>query len=166
MLEQLAPARSQRSHCRVNVGAGEPVHVPVLDVSTEPTVVVPVIAGSTVFCGVVLMVSTAAAAVWLSGFVIVTVWLPPVAPTVDRSRVTCVASMKVTELTVTPPETAAAIRHVPEPGSQKPEPDVEVPVNVTDTDEEPALTEVGDVDAGVAGGGAMILPTSTPQLFA
>ena len=73
--------------------------------------------------------------------------------------------MNVTELTVTPPLAAAAIRQVPEPGSPKPEPDVEVPVNVTTTDVEPALTDVGEVEAGVAGGGARILPTFTPQLF-
>jgi len=71
---------------------------------------------------------------------------------------------------VTPPDTAvsaAAIRtwHVPAPGSQNPDPEEDVPVSVTGTDAEPAFTEVGDVDEGVAGGGAMTFPISTPQLF-
>src|SRR6476660_1702412 len=124
MSEQFAPARSHRSHWRVNVGLGNPVHVPVVDVSTEPTLVVPVMPGSAVFAGTVLTVSTDALAVWPSGLVIVIVWAPPVAPTVLRSSVTWVGSVYVTELTVTPPFDDAAIRQVPEPGSQNPEPEV------------------------------------------
>jgi hypothetical protein len=58
------------------------------------------------------------------------------------------------EFTVTPPLTDAAMRHDPEPGSQNPEPEVTVPVSVTSVEVEPAFTEVGDVEAGVAGGGA------------
>src|SRR5690349_7806196 len=157
MSEQFAPTRSQRSHCRVNVGVGVPDQVPVVEVSTEPTLVVPVIAGSAVLAGALLTVSADALACWPSGFVIVTVWAPPVAPTVLRSRVTCVGSVYVTELTGTPPFTDAAMRHDPEPGSQKPEPDVDVPVSVTTTDAEPAFTELGDVEVGVAGGGARTL---------
>jgi hypothetical protein len=164
MSEQFAPARSHRSHCCVNVGVGEPVHVPFAAVRTEPTRAVPVIVGRAVFAGAVATVRTDAFAVWPSGFVIVIVCEPPVAPTVLRSSVTWVGSVYVTEFTVTPPLTDTAMRHVPEPGSQNPEPDVEVPVSTTDTEVAPALIEVGEVEAGVAGGGARILPTLTPQL--
>ena len=40
-----------RYQARVNVGAGEPVQVPVVEVKTEPTVAVPVITGATVLAG-------------------------------------------------------------------------------------------------------------------
>jgi hypothetical protein len=42
-----------RRHCRVNVGAGLPVHVPLLTLSVLPMVFVPLINGATVLAGAV-----------------------------------------------------------------------------------------------------------------
>ena len=95
---------------------------------------------------------------------IVTVRVPTVAPTVEMLSVTCAGSVKVTELTVTLPSIDAAIRHEPDPGSQKPEPEDDVPVSVTLVEACPTATAEGLVEAGVAGGGAAILPTLTPQV--
>ena len=68
----------------------------------------------------------------------------------------------MTELTVTPPVTVAPMRFAnPVPGSKKPDPDTEVPVMVTVTEDWPAGT-LELADAGVAGGGATSLATSKP----
>src|SRR5215467_13051852 len=63
---------------------------------------------------------------WPSGFVTVIVRGPTAAPpATEMFRVTCVGSVYVTLLTVTPPPlTVAAMRLAkPAPGSKKPEPD-------------------------------------------
>jgi len=67
----------------------------------------------------------------------------------------------VTELTVTPPVTLAPIRFAkPVPGSKNPDPDAELPVMVTVTEDWPmAMLELAD--AGVAGGGASNFATAT-----
>src|SRR2546421_458395 len=115
MRTQFTPSESQRFHWYANVGAGKPLHVPAAAVSVEPTLAVPVMVGSAVFAGTVPTAKAPALAVCPSGFVIVTVFVPAPAPTVDTFSVTCVASVNVTELTVTPPSIDAAIRQVPEP---------------------------------------------------
>jgi hypothetical protein len=68
----------------------------------------------------------------------------------------------VTELTVTPPVTLAPIRfEKPVPGSKNPDPDTDVPVMSTVTEDWPAaMPELAE--AGVAGGGAISLATSKP----
>ena len=68
----------------------------------------------------------------------------------------------MTELTSTPPVTLDAIlRANPFPGSKKPDPDVELPVMVTFTDDWPAAT-LELAEEGVAGGGATSLATTNP----
>jgi hypothetical protein len=164
---QLVPAESHRFHWYANVGAGLPVQIPGDAVSVDPTVVVPEIAGRAVFTGAdpeLVTVRTAADAVWPSGFVIVTVRAPVVAPTVEMLRVTWVGSVNVTEFTVTLPLIDAAMRQAPEPGSQKPEPALAVPVSVTLSDDWPAAADAGLAELGMAGAGAAIFPTFTPQL--
>jgi hypothetical protein len=71
----------------------------------------------------------------------------------------------VTELTVTPPVTLAPIRFAkPVPGSKNPEPDDDVPVIVTLTDDNPVAT-LELADDGVAGAGASSLATSKPYVL-
>jgi len=100
-------------------------------------------------------------AVWPSGFVIVTFCDPADAALVFKSKVTWVESTYVTELTVTPPVTFAPMRFTnPEPGSKNPDPDAELPVIFTVTEDWPrAMLELAD--AGVAGGGASNFATVT-----
>jgi hypothetical protein len=151
----------------VKAGAGAPVQVPVVVDSVDPTVVVPETEGGTVFAGAepeLVTVRTAAADACPSGFVTVTVLDPAVAPTVERLSVKWVGSVTVTEFTVTLPSIEAAMRHAPKPASQKPEPELDVPVSVTVADDWPTASEDGLAALGAAGGGAAILPTLTPQL--
>ena len=73
---------------------------------------------------------------WLSGFLIVTFCEPADAEVVFKSRITCVGSTYVTKFTVTPPVTVAPMRFAnPDPGSKNPDPDTELPVMVTATDD-------------------------------
>jgi len=58
-----------------------------------------------------------------------------------------------------PPGSSARIEETPEP-------DADVPVSVTATDESPAQTVLGDALDGVAGGGAFSWTARTAQLFA
>src|SRR2546426_1946703 len=68
-------------------------------------------------------------ATWPSGFVMVTFLDPDEAAVVSRVSVTWVGSVKVTPVTVTPPETVAAMRLAKpgppgsEPGSKNPDPE-------------------------------------------
>jgi len=67
----------------------------------------------------------------------------------------------VTEFTVTPPVTFALMCFTnPEPGSKNPDPDAELPVMVTVTEDWPRAT-LELADAGVAGGGASNFATAT-----
>jgi hypothetical protein len=79
---QLAPDVSQVNHWYVNV-IDEPVQVPGLAVSVEPTVVVPLIVGGDVFggpdCGVTAAVALEVAFVWPSVLIAVT-WARSVKP--------------------------------------------------------------------------------------
>ncbi len=108
-------------------------------------------------------------ALWPSGLVMATVFSPAVAAVVSRLRVNCVGLVKVTELTVTPPLTEAAMwlakpgPPVSGPGSKKPEPDVEVPVTVTETAAWPAAIVGGLAAEGEAGGGARSCVARTPH---
>src|SRR2546422_6736176 len=98
-------------------------------------------------------------ATWPSGFVMVTFLDPDEAAVVSRVSVTWVGSVKVTPVTVTPPETVAAIRLAKpgppgsEPGSKNPDPEAEVPVIATLTDGSPEQTPEGAAADGVAGRG-------------
>ncbi|PYL95655.1 MAG: hypothetical protein DME28_01630 [Verrucomicrobia bacterium] len=66
----------------------------------------------------------------------------------------------MTELTVTPPVTLAPIRFAkPVPGSKNPDPDAELPVMVTVTEDWPRAT-LELADAGVAGRGASNFATA------
>src|SRR5438552_1275780 len=118
MFTQLKPLELQRSHWRAKAGAGKPVQVPSVSVSIWPTLVLPLIVGEAVFAG-----GAVTAAVCVES--------ADVAPTVERFSVRCVASVNVTEFTVTLPSIDAPIRHDPDPGSQNAEPEELVPVRVT-----------------------------------
>jgi hypothetical protein len=74
--------------------------------------------------------------VWPSGFLIVTFCEPADAAVVFKSKVTCVGLIYVTEFTLTPPVTVAPMRFAnPDPGSKNPDPDTELPVIVTVTED-------------------------------
>ena len=66
---------------------------------------------------------------------------------------------------MTPPVTVAPIRFAnPVPGSKKPDPELDVPVIVTATEDRPIAT-LESAEVGVAGGGAINFATSTPYVF-
>src|SRR5437867_11420617 len=110
-------------------------------------------------------------AAWPSGFVMVTFFGPEEAAVVSRVRVRWVGSVKVTPVTVTPPETVDVMRLAKpgppgsEPGSKNPDPEAEVPVIATLTEGSPAQTPEGAAPDGEAGGGASSWTTRTAQLF-
>ena len=92
-----------------------------------------------------------------SGLLTVTVRLPVAAPlSTVKLRVILVGLVYVTLFTVTPPpSTAAAMRFgKAEPGSKKPEPELDVPVIVT-LNVAALAADGGDALEGVAGGGAL-----------
>src|SRR5262245_12964790 len=101
----------------------------------------------------------------------VTFFAPVEAPVVSRVSVTWVGSVKAAPVTVTPPETEAAMWFAypgppgSGPGSKNPEPDEEVPVMTTSTEGRAAQTAAGDAEAGAAGGGARSWTTRIAQLF-
>jgi hypothetical protein len=106
---------------------------------------------------IIVRMPEALVAVCPSGFVTVMVREPGVAVLATvRFNVMLVGLVYVMLLTVTPvPFTLAEILFVkPVPGSKKPEPETEVPVNTTLTLETLVFTLTGEVLAGVAGGGA------------
>src|SRR5450830_1935012 len=118
-----------------------------------------------------VIVRTAPLADWPSGFVIVTVFIPLVAPVVSRLNVTCVGLFHVTLLTATP-ETVEAIRL--RQGSlerlcgvsKNPDPADKVPVMTTLAAGWPATTVDGLAETGVAGGGALSCANRVPYWLA
>src|SRR3989442_14299029 len=86
---------------------------------------------------------------WPSGFVMVTFLDPDEAAVVSRVSVRWVGSVKVPPVTVTPPETVAAMRLAKpgppgsEPGSKNPDPEAEGPGIATLTEGSPAQTTGG-----------------------
>jgi hypothetical protein len=110
--------------------------------------------------------------------VTVTFFAPVVAAVVFRESVTCVTGVVEGEpgttmavlLTVTLPVTEEPMWFVKPgppvsgPGSKNSEPEVDVPVTVTLTEERPVQTADGEVLTGAAGGGALRWTARTAQL--
>src|SRR5262249_14979113 len=99
-----------------------------------------------------------------SGFVTVTWSWPGVAALVSMVTCRCVASVTVTDLTMTalPNDTLMWLGKLA-PGSKKPDPTTEVPVIVT-VALEVFGTVAGETDAGVAGAAAGILVAWTAHV--